>query len=274
MYNLVKFPIKTLGFFLLLMLSFSLNAQNDIKNLKTATDSNQAKDIKAIVAHFDQLYRGQTSYAKMEMQIATPHWERTLRLEVWAEGMDKTFILITSPKKEKGIATLRIKNEMWNYLPKTNKVMKIPPSMMMGSWMGSDFTNDDLVKESSMIDDYDYQFLSANEAKAETDRETFLYIQLTPKSDSPIVWGKIVVAVEEDDFIPVWQRFYDEKGRLMRILNFKDIKQFGNRRMPSVMEMIPQQKVKYRTVIKFLEADFDSPVNKKIFTLRNLRKRR
>ena len=274
MYNLVKFSIKTLGFFLLLMLSFSLNAQNDIKNLKTAVDSNQAKDIKAIVAHFDQLYRGQSSYAKMEMQIATPHWERTLGLEVWAEGMDKTFILITSPKKEKGIATLRIKNEMWNYLPKTNKVMKIPPSMMMGSWMGSDFTNDDLVKESSMIDDYDYQFLSANEAKAETDRETFLYIQLTPKSDSPIVWGKIVVAVEEDDFIPVWQRFYDEKGRLMRILNFKDIKQFGNRRMPSVMEMIPQQKVKYRTVIKFLEADFDSPVNKKIFTLRNLRKRR
>ena len=274
MYNLVKFSIKTLGFFLLLMLSFSLNAQNDIKNLKTATDSNQIKDIKAIVAHIDQLYLGQTSYAKMEMQIATPHWERTLRLEVWAEGMDKTFILITSPKKEKGIATLRIKNEMWNYLPKTNKVMKIPPSMMMGSWMGSDFTNDDLVKESSMIDDYDYQFLSANEAKVETDRETFLYIQLTPKSDSPIVWGKIVVAVEEDDFIPVWQRFYDEKGRLMRILNFKDIKQFGNRRMPSVMEMIPQQKVKYRTVIKFLEADFDSPVNKKIFTLRIFRKRR
>ena len=274
MCNLVKFSIKTLGFFLLLMLSFSLNSQNDIKNLKTAVDSNQTKDIKAIVAHFDQLYRGQSSYAKMEMQIATPHWERTLGLEVWAEGMDKTFILITSPKKEKGIATLRIKNEMWNYLPKTNKVMKIPPSMMMGSWMGSDFTNDDLVKESSMIDDYDYQFLSANEAKVETDREMFLYIQLTPKSDSPIVWGKIVVAVEEDDFIPVWQRFYDEKGRLMRILNFKDIKQFGNRRMPSVMEMIPQQKVKYRTVIKFLEADFDSPVNKKIFTLRNLRKRR
>ena len=274
MCNLVRPSIKTLGFFLLLMLPFSLNAQNDIKNLKTAVDSNQAKDIKAIVAHFDQLYRGQSSYAKMEMQIATPHWERTLGLEVWAEGMDKTFILITSPKKEKGIATLRIKNEMWNYLPKTNKVMKIPPSMMMGSWMGSDFTNDDLVKESSMIDDYDYQFLSADEAKIETDHDAFLYIQLTPKSDSPIVWGKIVVAVEEDGFIPVWQRFYDEKDRLMRILNFKDIKQFGNRRIPSVMEMIPQKKAKYKTAVRFLKADFDFPVNKKTFTLRNLRQRR
>ena len=163
---------------------------------------------------------------------------------------------------------------MWNYLPKTNKVMKIPPSMMMGSWMGSDFTNDDLVKESSMIDDYDYQFLSADEAKIETDHDTFLYIQLVPKSDSPIVWGKIVVAVGEDDFIPVWQRFYDEKDRLMRVLNFKDIKQFGNRRIPSVMEMIPQKRVKYKTVVRFLKADFDLPVNKKIFTLRNLRQRR
>jgi hypothetical protein len=97
---------------------------------------------------------------------------------------------------------------------------------------------------------------------------------LVPKSDSPIVWGKIVVAVGEDDFIPVWQRFYDEKDRLMRVLNFKDIKQFGNRRIPSVMEMIPQKKAKYKTAVRFLKADFDFPVNKKTFTLRNLRQRR
>ena len=112
----------------------------------------------------NQLYRSESSHADMEMHIVTPHWERTLAMTVWTQGMNKTFIRITAPKKEKGVATLRIKNEMWNYLPKTNKVMKIPPSMMMGSWMGSDFTNDDLVKESSMLDDYTSQLIRPEDA--------------------------------------------------------------------------------------------------------------
>ena len=121
-------------------------------------------DVEAIVKKMDQLYRSETSHAEIEMQITTPHWERTLAMNVWTKGMDKTFIRIMAPKKERGVATLRIGNEMWNYLPKTNKVMKIPPSMMMGSWMGSDFTNDDLVKESSMLNDYTYKLIKPEDA--------------------------------------------------------------------------------------------------------------
>ena len=112
--------------FALFTVQFSAFAENHTEDI----------DVKAIVKGMDELYRSETSQTSMEMQIVTPHWERTLALEVWTQGMDKTFILITSPKKEKGVATLRIGNEMWNYLPKTNKVMKVPPSMMMGSWMG------------------------------------------------------------------------------------------------------------------------------------------
>lgn len=250
-----------------------------------AEDISLEIDVKAIVKKIDQLYRGETSYAEMEMQIVTPHWKRTLALEVWTKGMDQTFILIKSPKKEKGITTLRIGNEMWNYLPKTNKVIKIPPSMMMSSWMGSDFTNDDLVKESSMLDDYSYQLITAEEAQVETLRAerseipsmgttSLLYIQLTPKEGSPIVWGKIVAAIRASDYIPVWQNFYDEKGRLMRMLDFKEIKQFNGRKIPSIMEMIPQNKKDHKTVVQILAAEFDSPIDDKIFTLRNLRKRR
>ena len=161
-------------------------------------------DVETIVKKIDQLYRSETSHAEMEMHIVTPHWERTLAMTVWTQGMRKTFIRITAPKKEQGVATLRIGNEMWNYLPKTNKTMKIPPSMMMGSWMGSDFTNDDLVRESSMLDDYTYQYVTPKDASP-----GHLYIQLVPKEDSPIVWGKIVAAVQSDDYMPVWQRFYD-----------------------------------------------------------------
>ena len=226
-------------------------------------------DVKAIVKRMDELYRSETSQTNMEMQIVTPHWERTLALEVWTEGMDKTFILINSPKKEKGVATLRIGNEMWNYLPKTNKVMKVPPSMMMGSWMGSDFTNDDLVKESSMLDDYTYELITPTDAQPD-----HLYIQLLPKEDSPIVWGKLIVAIRVSDRIPVWQHFYDETGRLARVMNFKEIKSFDGKTIPSVMEMIPQNKEGHKTVVRFVDAEFDKGIDEKVFTRRNLQKRR
>ena len=226
-------------------------------------------DVETVVKKIDQLYRSETSHAEMEMHIVTPHWERTLAMTVWTQGMSKTFIRITAPKKEQGVATLRIGNEMWNYLPKTNKVMKIPPSMMMGSWMGSDFTNDDLVRESSMLDDYTYQYVTPEDAASD-----HLYVQLIPKEDSPIVWGKIVAAVQSDGYIPVWQRFYDEKGNLMRVMNFKEIKTFGDKIAPSVMEMIPQNKEGHKTVVRWMNATFDSDIDDKIFTRRNLQRRR
>ena len=226
-------------------------------------------DIEAVIKHIDQLYRSETNHADIEMHIVTPHWERTLAMTIWTQGMQKTFIRITAPKKEQGVATLRIGNEMWNYLPKTNKVMKIPPSMMMGSWMGSDFTNDDLVRESSMLKDYTYQFVTPEDASPD-----HLYVQLVPKEDSPIVWGKIVAAVQASDYIPVWQRFYDEKGNLMRVMNFKEIKTFAGKTLPSVMEMLPQNKEGHKTVVRWLNATFDSEIDGKIFTRRNLQRRR
>ena len=246
-------------FLLVLAVSLCMSAQAD----------EHAPDVETIIKKIDQLYRSESSRADIEMHIVTPHWERTLAMKVWSKGMDKTFIRITAPKKEQGVATLRIGNEMWNYLPKTNKTMKIPPSMMMGSWMGSDFTNDDLVRESSMLDDYTYQYVTPEDASP-----GHLYVQLVPKEDSPIVWGKIVAAVQSDDYTPVWQRFYDEKGELMRIMNFKEIKTFGDKALPSMVEIIPQNKEGHKTVVRWVNATFDSDVDDKIFTRRNLQKRR
>ena len=231
----------------------------------SATSQPKVEDI---IRHIDQLYRSKTSEAEMEMHIVTPHYERTLKMQVWTKGMDKTFIRITAPKKEQGVATLRLKNEMWNYLPKVNKTMKISPSMMMGSWMGSDFTNDDLVRESSLIDDYTYQMVTPEEAS-----EDLLYVELIPKEDSAIVWGKIITAVRANDYIPMWQRFYDEKGKLMRVLNFKEVKKFGGKTVPSVMEMIPQNRDGHKTFVRWVNAKFDTKIDDKVFTRRNLQKR-
>ncbi len=231
---------------------------------QTNAQENQAKNI---VEKVDELYRASTSEALVEMEIITPHWQRTLKMRIWTEGTEKTFIRILEPKKERGIATLRIGTEMWNYLPKTNKVMKIPPSMMMSSWMGSDFTNDDLVKEFTFLESYNFEM-----ATPENPEEGVLYVKCIPKEGLPIVWGHIVVAVREGNYMPLWQKYYDEKGKLMRNMIFKDVKSFGKREIPSVMELIPVTKEGHKTILRYLEARFDIQLDDDIFTLRNLRK--
>jgi outer membrane lipoprotein-sorting protein len=229
-------------------------------------DTITQEEIRKIIKEIDELYRSKSSYSVIEMEIVTPHWQRTLKMEGWTQGMEKTFIRINEPKKEEGVATLRIGNEMWNYLPKTNKVIKIPPSMMMSSWMGSDFTNDDLVKEFSLFDDYTYE-----PAEVENPDSSLVYVNCIPKPDLPIVWGNIVIAARKADRIPVWQKYYDEKGELMRVLEYSDIKTFDGRTLPATLAMIPQNKEGHRTEIRYLKLKFDTGVSEEIFSLRNLR---
>lgn len=218
-----------------------------------------------IVRKIDELYRSQSSEALVEMEVITPNWQRTLRMKIWSRGMKDTFIRILEPKKEEGFATLRIGNEMWNYLPKTDKVMRIPPSMMMSSWMGSDFTNDDLVKEFTFVESFHFEMTTP-----ESPEPGLLYVKCIPKEGLPIVWGFIVLAVREDDFMPVWEKYYDEKGHLARDMVFKDVRTFGNRRIPSSLELIPRTKEGHKTVLRYIEARFDIPLAPDIFTLRNL----
>ncbi len=222
-------------------------------------------DIDSLLHHIDELYRSNASYSELEMDITTPHWERTLAMKAWTEGLKKTFIRITSPEKEKGVATLRVGSEMWNYLPKTNKVIKIPPSMMMSSWMGSDFTNDDLVKEFSLFEDYSYKRIYPDSGRSNT-----IFVNCIPHPDLPVVWGNIVVAVRAVDSIPLWQKYYDEQGKLMRVLEYSDVKTFGSRVIPATMTMIPQEKEGHKTVIRYLTIDFNPHFSEDIFSLRNL----
>ena len=138
--------------------------------------SSQAKDL---LKKVDELYRSDSAFATMEMEVVTPNWQRTMSLQSWSKGMDDTFIRILSPKKDRGVATLKLEEEMWNYFPKINKVIKVPPSMMMGSWMGSDFTNDDLVKEVSLVEDYEVSL---------TETPTFYTLALIPKEGTETAW--------------------------------------------------------------------------------------
>jgi len=231
--------------------------------------SDKATQLEEIIRKVDQLYRSDSSYAEMEMQIKTPNWERTLKMQAWSEGLDKTFITILSPKKDRGIATLRVGNEMWNYFPKIDKVMKVPPSMMMGSWMGSDFTNDDLVKESTLINDYDHELLDSPAGQ-----EAYYYIQLKPKKTTVSLWGKILIIVEKKGLLPLKQEYFDEKGKKVRLMAFSDIGELGGRRIPTTLTMTPLTKKDHKTIIRYSKADFKIKVNRDRFSLRNLKRRR
>ncbi|UCH84709.1 MAG: outer membrane lipoprotein-sorting protein [Candidatus Latescibacterota bacterium] len=233
----------------------------------TAAQNTAGDDvIQEIIKEIDELYRSKSSYAEFEMHVVTPHWERTMAMNAWSAGMDRTFIRITAPRKDNGVATLRIGNEMWNYLPKTNKIIKIPPSMMMSSWMGSDFTNDDIVREFSLYEDYSYAETSVGDPDS-----NLIYIDCVPRADLAVVWRHVVIAVRRSDHLPVWQKYYDEKDELMRVMNFRDIKTFGKRTIPSVMEIVPQNKEGHRTQVRYLKLEFDIDVDENIFSLRNLR---
>ena len=228
-----------------------------------------AADAKAIVEKIDQLYRSNTSYARLQMTIVTPDWQRTLELEAWSRGMDQTFILIGSPVKDRGTATLRIKNEMWNFFPKIDKVMRVPTSMMMGSWMGSDFSNDDLVKESTLLDDYTYRLLTPAAARPDC-----YYLELKPKAATVTVWAKIEIVVQKADYLPVKETYFEESGAAMRAIEFKEVKELGGRKIPTVMELTPTAKPGNRTLIRYLQAEFDRPLPADTFSLQNLQKKR
>jgi outer membrane lipoprotein-sorting protein len=228
-----------------------------------------AQSPKEIVDRVDRLLRGSSSHGKMEMRIKTEHWSRTLDMEVWSLGTEYSLVRVTAPPREAGTATLKAGNEVWNYLPRVDRTIKVPPSLMMGSWMGSHFTNDDLVKESRMVDDYDIAISFDGERNGVEVWE----FSLTPKPEAAVVWGHIEEQVRKKDLMPTWARYYDEDGKLVRTLTFSDYKTMGGRLVPSVMKVVPTDKPDEYTMLVYKELEFDVGVTKDFFSLRNLRAR-
>ncbi len=221
-----------------------------------------------LVAHIERLLWGRTNQGLAEMTVITPRWTRTLELRFWMERPTQTFIRILTPPKEAGIGSLRIKAEMWNYLPAVERVIKIPPSMMLQPWMGSDMTNDDLVKESSVVEDYTHTL-----AGTEVVEDAQAYrVESIPKPEAAVVWGKLVYKIRVADRLPLVQEYYDERGELVKAMRFTEVRRLGGRDIPTRWEMQPVKKPQNRTVFVLKEIVFDAPLGPDIFTLRNLQK--
>jgi len=223
-----------------------------------------------IMDRVDQLYRGESSHGTSTMEVVTENWDRQMTMELWSLGNDFSLVRIQAPAREAGTATLKADQDIYNYLPKVDRTIKIPASMMGGAWMGSHFTNDDLVKESQLIDDYEVELVF----DGDRDGVTVWEFRLTPKPDAAVVWGHIEYQVQQDNYMPLWTRFYDEDGDLSRTMTYSDFSELGGRLVPAVMEMQPVDKPGERTAITYQELEFDVDIDQSFFSLRNLQRQR
>ena len=219
-----------------------------------------------IVKKMEDNTRATNASQSITMEIQTSRGLRTMKMHSWNQGTEKSFIRIDYPKKDKGITFLKLDKQMWQYIPKIEKVIKIPASMMMQSWMGSDFSNDDMVKESSMTDDYDNNLLKEDE-------NTYT-IELIPYEDAAVVWGKIIAKVAKKTYAPITMDYYDEDGVLERTLEFKDVKKIGEMYYPHVMVMRSHDEDKKNniTTVRLHDVDLNPQLNKSMFTKRALKR--
>ena len=221
----------------------------------------------AIIDRVDRLLRGESSRGVMTMEVVTENWDRSMTMEVWSLGTDYSLVRVRSPRREAGTATLKADDDIWNYLPKVDRSIKIPASMMGGSWMGSHFTNDDLVKDSRLVEDYDVEIAFEGDGP---DGVAVWEFVLTPKPEAPVVWGRIEYRVRQRDHMPLSTRFYDEDGELARTMEHSAFTEMDGRLVPAVMDMYPADKPGERTTMRYEEIEFDIDLERSFFSLRNL----
>ena len=234
------------------------------------TMSSQAQELSAkeIIQKADEKTRGLSSQGTMTMTVIRPDWSRTITMKTWSKGRDYSLVLITAPVKDKGQVFLKIKTEMWNWVPSIDKTIKIPPSMMLQSWMGSDFTNDDLVRQSSIVMDYTHKLLGKEKV-----RNMDCYkIELTPLPDAPVVWGKVIMWITVSGYDQWMSEFYDEDNNLVNVSNNYDIKRMGDRDIPTRLEMEPKNKKGQKTVLQIDEMKFNTGINESFFSQQNMKK--
>lgn len=211
--------------------------------------------------------RGKTSQAEMVILTTRPAWTREMAVKTWMKGTHFAMILILSPTKDKGTVFLKRKKEVWNWLPRLERSIKLPPSMMSQSWMGTDFTNDDLVKESSVVEDYEHSLLGDTLL---AERPCYI-IQMIPRPEAAVVWGKIIVCIDKKDYLELHSRFYDEDGSLINTMYAYDIKEMDGRLIPTRLEMLPADKKNQKTEIIYKKILFNRPIDDNYFTLDKMR---
>jgi outer membrane lipoprotein-sorting protein len=249
---------------IIVMAVFSLNP-SIAKPAESSSDR-----VLRILKELDDLYRSSSAHGFMSMQVKTAHYTRSMRLESWASGKDKSLIRIIAPIKERGTSTLMYGKNIYTYLPKTDRTIRLTSGMMGGSWMGSHFTNDDLIKESRMSEDYDATITF----EGIRNRQSVIEFTLIPKPLASVVWGKIVLTIEAKNIIPVSYIFYDEDMEMIRTMTFSDVKDLGGRVIPAVLRVTPVDKPGEYTEVVYEKMEFKIPIKDSFFSIARLKKKK
>ena len=219
--------------------------------------------VKDLADQADRLARGNSSEGTMSMKV----YKRgtvSMRMKVWSKGRNKFLAKILRPSRLRGMATLKSGSNLWSFLPRQDRIMKLGSSMMGGSWMGSHFTNDDLVKETDMRKHYT--------CTKYVDAGGYMTIYMKPRPNAPVVWGKVVMKVKKAGTISLWTKFYDERGKLKRTMKFQSVRTMGGRTFPTRMVLQPADSPSERTVVTFHKMKFNTSISNGMFTLRGLKR--
>jgi len=229
----------------------------------------QSQDARDIIKRADEKMQGeQTSRSTMTMTIVRPTWQREISFKNWTKGRDYSLALVTAPAKEKGQSFLKRENEMWNWNPTINRLIKLPPSMMSQGWMGSDFSNDDLLKESSIVVDYTHSIIGGDEV----DGQECHKIELIPLEDAAVVWGRIIKWISKDEFLQMKSMYYDEDDYLIKTELAYEIKTMDGRLIPSRFELIPEEEDGHKTIVVMDMIEFNKPIPDAFFSQQNMKK--
>ncbi len=220
-----------------------------------------------IVAGVARLFTSKSSTATVEMQIIKPFSQRKIQMKFWSLGESKILVRIRQPPEDAGTAILKVNNQAWMYLPKADRTIVMPASMMTTPWMGSDFALNDLVNQARLTEDYAITTTFAGQRNGVAVTE----YTLTPKPAAPVVWGKITLEIRQSDLMPVWQRYYDENGMLVRELTFSGYAIADGKLIPTRLVMRPMQRAGEYTTVTYDSLQFDVPINESIFSLQNLK---
>ena len=232
------------------------------------TASGNELSAKEIVAKANDLFRGKSSKSTADMTVVKPDWSRKITTKIWMVEPEYAMILITAPAKDKGTVTLKRKKEMWNWIPNIRRIIKIPPSMMMQPWMGSDFNNDDLVRESSIVEDYNHSIIG----EEKIDEYNCYKVQLIPKPEAGVVWAKVIMWISKDEYLQLKTEYYDEDGSLVKYMTGSNVKEMGGRTLPSYFEMIPVDKPGEKTVLEYKSMEFDIDIDPSFFSEQKMKR--
>jgi hypothetical protein len=235
----------------------------------TPADGQLPEDLPSVdelMDHLDDLYRASSSHAVMTMTVVRERGTRELTLESWSRGLDETLIVIRQPPRETGTATLLTEEGLWNYAPRADRLIRIPTGLLSGDWMGSHFTNDDLVRETSYREDYETTL-----SWREVEGVGYIVATLTPRPDAPVVYTRVEFLVRPGDWVPLRTDYFDE-GELIRTMRFEEVRVVAGRRIPMRMVLQPADDPDERTVVEYDVLELDVPVDGDLFTHRGLRR--